>query len=99
MYQLKQERVINKFQSLLRSGMDYDVRSMYQEAGSTVCISIKSAERIVQRYYRGIVSQDMIDFVSRLNCPHTEEIELFSNEFDICERESRLLIRYAKNKQ
>ena len=96
MSQEKETRVINKFQSLLRSGKDFDVQSMYKESGETVCIAGRSAERIINSYYRGIVNQEMIVFVSGLRCSHYQKIKLFSFEFDICERESRLLIRYIK---
>ena len=96
MSETKERKVINKFQSLLRSGKDFDVESMYEEAGQTVCIVGRSAGRIVKKYYRGIVNQEMIVFVSGLRCSHYQKIKLFSFEFDICERESRLLIRYIK---
>lgn len=99
MNQEKETRIINKFQSLLRSGKDFDVSSMYKEAGETVCIAGVSAKRIVRDYYRGIVNKDMIEFVSGLDCSHSQKIERFSIEFSMCERESRLLIRYIKRKR
>ena len=92
----KEQRVIDKFQSLLRSGKDYDVQSMYEEAGDSVCIVAVSAQRIINNYYKGILNQEMIDFVHSLNCTHAEKVNLFSNRFSTCQRESRLLIRYAK---
>jgi len=96
MSQAKETRVINKFQSLLRSGMDYDVDSMYEEAGNAVCIVGVSARRIVNNYYKGIINKEMLDFVKGLECSHPEKVKLFSKRFGTCERESRLLIRYVK---
>ena len=99
MNQEKQTRVINKFQSLLRSGMDFDVSSMYEAAGQTVCITGVSARRIVNNYYKGIVNQEMIEYVTELNCAHSEKVKLFSEKFGMCDREGRLLIRYIKRQK
>jgi len=99
MSRTKEQRVIDKFQSLLRSGMDYDVNSMYEEAGESVCIAGVSARRIVNNYYKGIVSEEMIIFFRGLTCSHAEKVELFSKKFETCERESRLLMRYIKWKK
>ena len=95
----KERRVINRFQRLLRSGKDYDVHSMYKEAGDAVCIVASTAQGIVNKYYRGLITQEMIEYVKYLdelcNSP-ADNILCFAEKFSVCERESRLLIRYIK---
>jgi len=99
MAQTKQQRVVESFQSLLRSGMDYSTEYMYEVAGESVCIVGSSAKGIVRKYYRRIVNQEMIDFIECHNCPPKKQIELFAEKFSICNRESRLIIRYIKMKR
>ena len=96
MHQTKQQRVIETFQSLLRSGKDYSTEFMYETAGESVCVVGESARRIINKYYRGVVDQDMIDFIEYHNCSPKKQIELFAEKFSICNRESRLIIRYIK---
>lgn len=96
---IKKERdqvLISKFQSLLRSGKDYSVNAMYEEAGRKVFISHLRARDIINRYYKGVVSQDMIDYAESLECNHNGKVRLFSKKFKVCEREARLLIRYVQ---
>lgn len=93
----KRERIIiNKFQSMLRSGFDYKVSAMYEEAGKLAFIQAETAKRTIRNYYKGLITQEMTVFVYRHNCNPQKLIELFSNEFNVCLRESRLLIRYIK---
>jgi hypothetical protein len=39
----------------------------------------------------------MIDYIDSLECKPREQIDLFAVKFNVCIRESRLLIRYIKN--
>lgn len=99
MSQTKKRKVVDRFQRLLRSGMDYDVRYMYEEAGRSVCITGLSAQRIVNRYYRGVINQEMIDlvngFVYKNGHLKEEDLTRVSERFNVCKREGRLLIRYV----
>lgn len=92
----KHKVIIDKFQTLLRSGMDYDVKSMYREAGKIAFLDDDTVKKIVNKHYRGILSLEMIRFERESRCKHSEKVKLFSKEFDLCQRESELLIRYAK---
>lgn len=95
--QKKERRVINKFQSLVRSGMDYNVEYMCSEAGKSGLVGCEMARKIINKYYNGLISKDMVSFIRGLNgSKHSEKISLFSERFKVCERESRLLIRYIK---
>ena len=73
----KEKKVVNRFKKLLRSGMDYDVDSMYKEAGRCVCIVGVSAQRIINKYYKNMVTQEMVTYVNGLRCKHPEKINLF----------------------
>lgn len=96
MHEKKEKAIINKFQSLLRSGMDYDVDSMYAEAGKAGFIAGPSAKRIINRYYQGVISGSMVDYFKLLGGKHNDKVKLFSGKFNVCEREARLIIRYIK---
>jgi hypothetical protein len=89
---------INKFIELLRSGKDYGVDHMYSEAGKVSYISFKSVERVVNKYYGEVITQDMINFVNRFSCSREESIKQFSEKFNVCRRESILLIRYIRRR-
>lgn len=96
---LQKERdkaVIDKFQSLLRSGMDYDAYSMYEEAGRVGFITWEAVRKIVGRHYKELLTSEMIEYVNGLSCTHSEEVECFAEKFEMCERESRIFIRYIK---
>lgn len=90
--------VINKFQELLRCGKDYSVMYMYEEAGKEVYMKGYSTVRVINRYYSEIITQEMIDFVSNLTCKRKDEIEQFAKRFNVCTRESVLLIRYIRRR-
>jgi len=92
----KEVVLINKFQSLLRSGMDYDVESMYKEAAEVVYLSWYRARFIINRHYRGLISDEMFNYTQSLDCPHKQKVVLFSEKFGTCIRESDLLIRYIR---
>lgn len=91
----KNEDLIAKFQELLRCGKDYSVDSMYKEAGDKVYLSSKRAKDIINTHYRSLITEDMVQFVSSLNCSFHDKIKHFSVEFEVCEREARLLIGYV----
>jgi len=96
MQEKKEQVLINKFQSLLRSGKDFDVESMCKEAGEHVFISLVTARQIINKYYRSLITKDMIGYIESLECKPIEQIDLFAEKFNVCVRESRLLIRYIK---
>lgn len=95
----KDKDLIDKFQELLRCGKDYSVDAMYKEAGDKVYLSSKRVKDIINTHYRGLITEDMILFVSSMNCSYQEKVMHFSVEFKMCERESRLLIGYIKKQK
>ena len=98
----KEKAVISKFKSLLRCGMDYSVDHMYDEAGKKGFITGSSARTIINRHYRNQVTKEMIDCVKEINCKDrvtTREKRIFAEKFNVCMRESTLLIRYIKRKK
>jgi hypothetical protein len=92
----RHKKIIEKFQELLRSGKDYTVNSMCHEAGKVVYIEGESVKKIINRHYQQIINQEMVDFLNNLECNRQEEIKQFSEKFDVCRRESILLIRYLR---
>jgi hypothetical protein len=93
----KEKDVLRAFQKLLRSGKDYTTESMYEEAGRKCYLTAGSAGNIVRKHYHSVITDEMKSFVSQMNgAKHEEKIKLFMDEFDLCKRESRLLIRYIK---
>jgi hypothetical protein len=93
--------IIEKFQELLRSGKDYSVKYMYDEAGAIVYVKGGSVPQIINKHYHQIVSPEMIGYIRALNlCGATrkEEVILFSKKFEVCIRESILLIRYIRRR-
>lgn len=96
MSEARHKAIINKFQSLLRSGKDYGVDYMYEEAGKVAFVCKGSARNIVNNYYRGLVSHEMVDFFGSLSGSNTDNIIAFTYRFNVCEREARLLLRYIK---
>ena len=93
----KEKDVLKTFHKLLRSGKDFSVTFMYEEAGAKCYLTAGSAGNIIRKHYRSIITDEMKDFVSQMNgTKHEEKIRLFVKEFEFCKRESRLLIRYIK---
>lgn len=99
MLRKRHKAIIDGFQKLLRSGNDFSVDYIYAMAGEIAYMSGHSARRIVNEYYKNIVTDDMIEFVTQLNCSHVIKVDLFSKEFNVCKRESRLIIRYIKRRK
>lgn len=95
----KKERdseIIKSFEKLLRSGKDYTVNYMYNEAGKVFFLSYKTVETIINNHYRDLITQDMKDFVVSLSCNSKEKVSRFSERFGLCKREAMLFIRYIK---
>lgn len=93
----KERAVINKFQSLVRCGKEYKVECMYEEAASVGFLSAYRARRIINEFYRGIISDEMIAFAKDNDYLKAKElIEVFAVKFNLCIRESRLILRYIK---
>jgi len=86
--------VIEKFQELLRSGNDYSVDYMYKESGALVYVSGRMAAETIRNHYKSIITREMIDFALLLDCSTIKKVELFSERFSLCFRESRLILRY-----
>lgn len=96
---IRERTVVAKFQSLLRSGMDYSVDGMYAEAGEVVFIEPESVRRIVNSYYKDVITHDMIVYTKGLKCNYNDKITCFSRKFEVCSREARLMIRYIKRRK
>ena len=94
----KEKKVIREFQKQLRSGQDLDTNSMYEEAGRKCFLSGKQAGNIVRRYYRQKINENMTQLVENLHTEHQTKVEIFSDTFSICQRESRLIINYILRK-
>lgn len=94
----KNQAIISKFHALLRSGKDYKAHAMYKEAGKVGFVSWIQAKRIVQNYYRGVLTDAMVEFYQENKCKMPEKIELFTVKFNVCAREARLLLGYASRK-
>jgi len=93
----KQSIVLKRFHQLLRSGKDYSTTWMYRESGKPCFIAEKRVAAIINSHYHGIISKEMVTCLSGLeNISRNEQIEAFSKEFKLCEREARLIIRYIK---
>jgi len=90
----KERRVIREFHKQLRSGKDLDTNSMYEEAGSKCFLSGKQAGNIVRMYYKEKIDENMTNFVENLQVEHQTKVEIFSSTFQLCPRESRLIINY-----
>jgi late competence protein required for DNA uptake (superfamily II DNA/RNA helicase) len=86
--------VLSKFQELLRSGKDYGVKYMYDEAGKVVFIEGISVMRIINKHYKDVINQDMVDYFHQLDCSREEKIKQFSDKFEVCIRESILRRRW-----
>jgi hypothetical protein len=93
----KDKDVVKAFQKLLRCGKDYEVVSMYKEAGEKYYLTAGTTGHIVRRHYKSIITDEMKSFVLQMNgAKHEEKINLFVEKFDLIRRESRLIIRYIK---
>ena len=92
----KELAIVSRFQELLRSGKDYKVRYMYTESGKIAYITASAAKRIINNHYQRIVTDDMIDLLRSLAGRHQHKVRTFAKKYNLCERESRLLIRYIK---
>ena len=94
---IKEQKVLKEFFRLLRSGKDYSTRYMYEEAGKIGFIAGKSAGNMVRKYYKGEINNEMELYVEALgDTPHDVKVDLFAKRFNVCIRESRLMIRYIK---
>ncbi len=91
--------IIDAFHRLLRSGKDYSTKSMYVEVAKKAFVSPKTAGNIVRNYYQDKISDEMSLFVAGLvGVKHETKLELFTEKFNVCTRESRLIIRYIIRK-
>jgi hypothetical protein len=88
--------IVEKFHELLRSGKDYSVKYMCEEAGKAVYMGYYHTMKIINDHYQEIITQEMRDFLNNLECTREEELKQFSDKFDVCRRESILLIRYIR---
>ena len=99
MTETKRLAVIDEFTTLLRSGKDYTTDYMYYEAGRLVYIEPESARRIINDHYKKVITPEMIRYYKSLDGSHQEKIANMAKKYDICERESRLIIRYIKKRK
>jgi hypothetical protein len=96
----KKALVLKNFQKLLRSGKDYTTESMYEEAGKPCFVSGKRAGEMIKDHYRLIISENMVNcFSSIKDKTRPERIDIFSKQFNLCRRESRLIIWYIMRKR
>ena len=99
MQQKKERAVISTFQKLVRCGKDYDVDYMYGEAGKRAFLTQRGARNIINRYYQGVITAEMIRFVSEITGTAEEKAEQFMRKFNVCKREAILIIPYIKRKR
>jgi aspartate 1-decarboxylase len=93
----KEKDVLKVFQRLLRCGKDFSTSYIYGEAGAKCYLTAGSAGNIIRKHYRAIITSEMKTFVFNLNgTKHEEKVSMFVKEFNLCKRESRLIIRYIK---
>ena len=97
----KEAIIIKEFQRLLRSGKDYSVCSMYEDAGKK-CIPVIVAGtvgNIIRNHYRGIIKSNpgMYNFVKdNQNLSFKCLMEQFALKFEVHKRGSRFMIRYIR---
>jgi hypothetical protein len=97
---IKQKIVIDRFHQLLRSGKDYETNYMYKEAGRPAYMTEEGAGKIIRTYYRGLITEKMVNCVSvSEEKSRNDQIKVFSAQFKLCERESRLIIRYIRRRK
>ena len=96
----KRDKLVTEFQELLRSGKDYTTHYMYDEAGKCCFLTAKSAGVLIREHYNdSVITEDMLKIISNLaNLPHNNKVKEVAEKFSICERESRLILRYAEKK-
>lgn len=93
----RNRRVVDRFCKLLRSGKDYSTQYMYSEAGAVGFVSAKTAGNIVRKHYNAVITVDMVGFLDTLvENVYFERVKAFAEEFKLCIRESRLIIRYIQ---
>jgi len=93
----KEKIVIKEFHRLLRSGKDYTTNSMYTEAGAKCFLEGCTAGNIVRKYYQQQITEDMRMFVNaNKELPFRVLMKDFSDYFNFCPRESRLILGYIK---
>lgn len=96
----RDKALINRFHEILRSGKDYDAESIYEDAGKDFFLSGKRVQEIISLHYRSqVITCDMIVYELSLNGAFEDVIEQFALHFSLCNRESRLIIRYIKRMQ
>ena len=95
----RHEVALKEFHRLLRSGNDYTVSYMSKKASKLAFIEAGTIERVVNKHYQKIISDEMVEFINNSNCSKKKEIKLFSERFEICKRESILIIRYIKRRK
>lgn len=96
----KEKKVIQTFHKLLRSGKDYTTKWMYGEAGRPCFLTADSAGNLIRKYYKNTITEEMIEYLPKLNhLSHESAICQFAIHFDLCNRESRLIIRYIRRRK
>lgn len=91
----KEKVILSKFQELLRSGSDYSVEYMCEEAGKLAFVTAQSVRHMVNKYYKDLITDRMVEFYEKSEEKVSDQINKFSNEFGVCIREARLIRRYA----
>lgn len=91
----KHNELIRRFKTILRSGKDYSTDYMYAEAAKKLFMTKGTAGNIIRKHYHELITDEMRDFEASVDgIAHDEKVILFSREFRLCERESRLILRY-----
>ena len=88
--------LVKRFQNLLRSGEDLTVEYMCGQAANKLFYTTGTAMKIINAYYNSIITDPMREFVKNSNCSRKEEIRKFCEEFNLCDREAILIIRYIR---
>ncbi|MEN6621972.1 MAG: hypothetical protein ABFD50_10530 [Smithella sp.] len=92
----KHRIVVREFLKLVRSGKDYTTESMYREVADKLnFIEAKTVGNVIREHYKNMITGDMKEFLENMEGnPHETKIQQFSVRYNVCTRESRLMIRY-----
>lgn len=93
----KQAVIIRRFHELLRSGKDYTTEYMYAEAGKKCFIQSGVAGAHVRNYYRGVITDEMKEFVKSIDTKSYDYIiSKISEKYNLCVRESKYILRFIR---
>ena len=97
----RHEIAINSFLTQLRCGKDYTVLSMYEEAGKEAFLEGHTVANVVRDHFnKEVITPEMIEALNSIQeSNHRKTVSVFASAFNLCERESHLIIRYIRRKR